>query len=179
MLVASLLASTAVAVLWVRSHRSSGEALVYCDDRPRPNPHGRDFPVWHVYSFCSFRGRLGVERLAYQDVGFLEGGVYRRDPLYIPRSAPPPWAGHGFSSYTGVRDDVAMTAAGDIGSETGIRGVTAPHWAVLAVCAAPAAWTLFAIARRRRREGARGFPVEEHGRGEPKHPRHAAAEQRE
>lgn len=159
-LVLSLLASAAVSALWVRSYRSYGEALVYRDFEPRPNPHGRDFPVWHVYSFCSFRGRLGVERLVYQDAGFLEGGVYQRNPLYIPRYGPTPWAGHGFSSYTGVRDEVALGSAGVIGSETEIRGVTAPHWAALAVCLAPAVWILLAAARRRRRARASGFPVE-------------------
>ena len=150
----------AVAALWVRSYRDFGEALVLCDHNPRPNPHGRSFPVWHVYSLCSFRGRLGIERLVYSDRGFLEGGVYRRDPLFIPRDDPPPWAGHGFSVYRGVRDDVAMCSTGVIGSETEIEGATVPHWAALLVCALPATWGVVGASLRRRRAARPGFPVE-------------------
>ena len=75
-----LLLCAAVVVLWVRSYRDYGEALVWCDHDPRPNPHDRTFPVWHVYSFCSFRGRLGVSRdeIDYAD---REDGSFRRVPL--------------------------------------------------------------------------------------------------
>ena len=156
----SLLLCAAVIVLWVRSHRQYGEALVWCDHDPRPNPHGRDFPVWHVYSLCSFRGRLGVERLVYTDKGFLEGGVYRRDPLFIPRYGPTPWAGHGFSVYRGWRDDQAMGSTGIIASETKIDGATVPHWAALLAAAVPATAGLTVAFRRRRRTARRGFTVE-------------------
>jgi hypothetical protein len=159
----SLLLCVVVAALWVRSHRRYGEALVWCDHDPRPNPHGRDFPVWHVYKLCSFRGRLGVERRVYTDKGFLEGGVYRRDPLYIPRYGPPPWAGHGFSVYSGWRDDLALGSTGVIGSETEIDGATVPHWAALLAFAIPATWGVVGATLRRRRAGRRGFPVETDG----------------
>jgi hypothetical protein len=110
----SMVLCVAVVALWVRSYRDFGEALVLCDQNPRPDTHGRPFPVWHVYSLCSFRGRLGVERLVYGDRGFLEGGVHRRGPLLVPRYDPPPWPG-------GWGHSIGCSRVGRVGTIRGRR----------------------------------------------------------